>query len=252
MAMAISFAKAGASQIAIGARSKLEEVADEMKQAAKSVGKPEPEVLGLKLDIADQKSVEKAAASVAKKFGKVDVVVNNAGIVAPYAKITEGDPDEWWNVIHVNFRGPYLIARSFIPLLLKSELKTLITVSSVGTFITTPTLSSYQISKTAATRLMDFAAAGYKDEGLVAFCVHPGNILTDIMNKGEGMDPKLKAVFTETPNLCGDTLVYLTHEKRDWLSGRYVNCTWDMPEFTSSRKQKEIVEKDLLKITLRV
>ena len=56
------------------------------------------------------------------------------------------------------------------------------------------------------------------------------------------------AVFVETPDLAGDTLVFLTKEKRDWLSGRYVNVTWDMPELMAQKD--EIVKGDKLKVRM--
>ena len=95
-------------------------------------------------------------------------------------------------------------------------------------------------------------AKGYEDQGVIAFAVHPGNMLTDMVGAGEGMDEKLKAVFTETPELCADGLVYLSNERRMWLSGRYINCTWDLPELTSPEKREQIVNGDLLKVTLKV
>jgi hypothetical protein len=58
----------------------------------------------------------------------------------------------------------------------------------------------------------------------------------------------LHAVFVETPELPGDTIVYLTKEKRDWLAGRYINCTWDMPELMAQKD--EIVKGDKLKVRL--
>lgn len=251
-AIAISFAKSGASCIAIGARSGLSSVAEAIKKAARDAGKSEPKVLALTLDVSNLKSVEEAASQIEKDFGKLDVVINNAGVIDEMKPITETNPDDWWQTWNVNVKGPYLISRSCIPLLLKSELKTLITVSSVGAHLVMPTLSAYQPSKLAVTRFMEFAAAEYNDQGLVAYSVHPGNILTDIVGKGEGMDEKFKAIFTETPELCADSLVYLTNEKRDWLSGRYINCTWDLPELTSSPKKDEIIKEDKLKVRLVV
>ena len=56
------------------------------------------------------------------------------------------------------------------------------------------------------------------------------------------------AVFVETPQLSADTLVYLTKEKREWLAGRYVNCTWDMPQLMAM--EGDIVEGDKLKVRL--
>ena len=55
-------------------------------------------------------------------------------------------------------------------------------------------------------------------------------------------------MFTETPEISADTSVYLTSEKRDWLGGRYINVTWDMPELMA--KKNQIVKEDKLKVRL--
>ena len=95
----------------------------------------------------------------------------------------------------INLRGPYLLSRAFVPLLLKSPLKTLINVCSVGAHLISPGISSYQTSKLAQLRLTEFLAAEYADEGLIAFAIHPGNILTDILGP-DGPSEGLKHVFT--------------------------------------------------------
>lgn len=57
------------------------------------------------------------------------------------------------------------------------------------------------------------------------------------------------AVCVDTPELAGDSIVFLTSERQEWLAGRYISCAWDMPELMARRK--EIVEKDLLKLQVR-
>lgn len=52
----------------------------------------------------------------------------------------------------------------------------------------------------------------------------------------------------ETPDLSADTIVYLTKEKREWLAGRYINCTWDMPQLMAM--EEDIVSNDKLKVRL--
>ena len=251
-AISLSFAKAGASYIAIGARSALEKVETEMKTVATDAGRREPHVLRLDLDVTDSQSVGNSAKKIEQAFGKLDVLINNAGLIGDREPITDSDPDSWWQVFNVNVRGPYLINRACLPLLLKGKLKTAVTISSVGAHVVGPGLSNYQTSKLAALRLTEFVAKEHAEQGVVAFSVHPGNMLTDMLGGGEGMDPKLKAVFTESPELCADSLVYLTRERRDWLSGRYINITWDLPELTSSAMREKILNEDLLKVKLAV
>ena len=152
----------------------------------------------------------------------------------------------------MNVRGPYLISRASLPLLAKGDLKKIATVASVGAHVVNPTLSDYQSSKLAVLRLTEFVAKENEEKGVIAFCIHPGNILTDMLGGGEGMDEALKKVFTETPELCADSLVYLTKDRREWLSGRYINVTWDLPELTSPEMKEKIVGEDMLKVKLVV
>ncbi|KAK6958283.1 hypothetical protein Daesc_001081 [Daldinia eschscholtzii] len=244
-AIAISYAKAGASKIAIGARSDLSATVNEVKAAAQKVGKPEPKVLALNLDVADPKNVDDAAARVKESFGQMDIVINNAGIF-DITKILDTDPEKWWNIWRVNVMGPFNVTRSFLPLLFESSIKTIATVSSVGAHLVGPGLSAYQSSKLAVLRLSEFISAEYGDKGVVAFCIHPGNIPTDMV--AGVMDPELRKLFTETPELSADSLVYLTSERRDWLAGRYINVFWDLPELME--KKDEIVKGDKLKVRL--
>lgn len=79
-ATAISFAKAGAAGIAIGARSSLDDVEKEIVAAAKAAGKPTPKILKLKLDVQNYDEVKNAAKLTEQEFGKVDILINNAGI----------------------------------------------------------------------------------------------------------------------------------------------------------------------------
>lgn len=77
-ATAIAYAKAGASAIALGARSELKSLEQDIQKAAKNARKKEPKVLTFKLDVLDQSSVENAAKEVEKEFGRLDILINNA------------------------------------------------------------------------------------------------------------------------------------------------------------------------------
>jgi len=249
-AIAISFAQAGASYIAITGRTPPSSLVPVLEAAAGAAGRTRPAVLALGVEVTSEETVQHAAACVEQAFGRLDIVINNAGVLSAPARIADDDPREWWRAFDVNLRGPYLVTRAFIPLLLKSRdgLGTVVIVSSVGAHLTRAAMSSYQISKLAVLRLAEHVCSEYGNQGIVAYCVHPGNVPTDMVSGLGGLPDDLKHVFTETPELPGDAIVYLTAEKRKWLGGRYINCTWDMPEVLA--KKDEIVEGDQLKVKL--
>lgn len=246
----LSFAKAGASCIAIGARSDQAGLENDIKDAAAAAKKTPPKVLRIKLDVTDQKSVESAAANIENRFGRLDILVQNAGIVGTPGPIVDSDPEDWWKTWDVNVRGAYLVTRAFLPLMLKGGDKQIVNVSSVGAHLIGEGMSAYQTSKLALLRFTEFVVAEYGEQGVLAFCIHPGNIPgTDIFGP-RGVPDSMKHLFTETTELPADTIVYLTQEKRDWLAGRYINCTWDMSEFMA--KKDEVVKEDKLKVRLVV
>lgn len=188
--MALSFARAGVSRIAVGARSPLDSLA---KEIAETCASP-PEFLPVRLDVTDEASVAAAAAEVGRVFGQLNVLVNNAGILGKYGLIADSDPKEWWEVLNVNLRGPYLVTRAFLPLLLKAgedDIKYLVNVCSVGAHLTNPTLSSYQVAKNALLKLTTLTHAEY-GPGVISFAIHPGNIPTDIMGGPDAIPPHHK------------------------------------------------------------
>jgi hypothetical protein len=85
-ANAISFARAGASEIAIAARSGLEDVEKQIREAAQKAGRKEPTILSLKLDVSDRQSVRDAVAKIEQDFGSLDIVINNAGASAKWVR----------------------------------------------------------------------------------------------------------------------------------------------------------------------
>ena len=102
------------------------------------------------------------------------------------------DPAVWWETWNVNLKGPYLMTRAFLPLMLKGGDKTIISTSSVGAHLISPTLSAYQPTKLALLRLMQFVSEEYKDQGVLTYCIHPGNIPTDMIGGREGLSDILK------------------------------------------------------------
>ena len=191
-ATTLSFAKAGASFIAVGARSNLQPLEKAVHDAAVSAGKKPPQFLPISLDVTSKESVEDAAAEVKRAFGKLDILINNAGVVEAPVPIADGDPDIWWNTWIINLRGPYLVTRAFLPLLLKGEYKTIVITNSVGAFGTLPGLSAYQSGKLALLRFADFVNREYGDKGILIYSIHPGSVLTEIFDTMGGLPENMR------------------------------------------------------------
>ena len=219
----------------------------EILEAAAAANKPAPQIVAVELDVTDEKSVAAAAAVIGKAFPRLDILVNNAGYLEPRAKIADSDPDEWWKTFTVNVKGPYLVTRAFLPQLLKGGDKTIVNLSSIAAYLLSPGGSAYQTSKLTVQRFTEFIDVDYGADGVVAFGIHPGGVLTDM---GKRLPAEWHATLTETPKLAADVIVYLTEKKRDWLAGRYLSATWDVEELLA--KEKEVVDGGKLKVRMIV
>ena len=104
-ALAIAYAEAGAAGIALGARSDLSSLKGDMVEAAKNAKRKEPKVVTMTLDVTDIASTEAAANATELAFGRLDILINNAGYLAPFTPMVNTDPNEWWKTWEVNVRG---------------------------------------------------------------------------------------------------------------------------------------------------
>ncbi|KAI9665461.1 MAG: hypothetical protein M1831_001603 [Alyxoria varia] len=254
--MAAAYAKAGASVIGISARSDLSQVKKEVEDASAEAtpftGRVSvPKVVAVEMDVSSQESIQRAVdEKLAPAFqGRLDVLISNAGSMEEWRPVLEADVDEWWRTWDINIKGQFMVWKALIPLLLAddSSLKTVVTLSSVGAHMSSPGASAYQTSKLAVIRLSEFLNAEYGEKGLIAYCMHPGSVPTDLSAM---MPAVVRQKLVDTPELMSDTVVFLTQKRREWLRGRYLSCNWDMPELLGM--EEEIVEKDKLKIRMVV
>ncbi|GJE98166.1 SDR family oxidoreductase [Phanerochaete sordida] len=247
-AIALAVAQAGTKGLALFARGSLDAVKAECL-AAQRQGHP-LEVLTAQVDVTNEAQVAAAAKQVEATFGRVDIVVNNAGYLEPYNFIADTVSAEWWRGFEINVQGTYFVTRAFLPLLIKSDGdKTVVNVSSGGAFMFLPRYSAYALSKLAEIRFSEVLVAEYGAQGILSYAVHPGMNDTDMTKQ---LPPDVQAIVTylDTPEFAANTLLWLIKERRDWLAGRYVDCNWDMEALEA--KKQEIVEGDKLKLTLSI
>ncbi|KAF4879020.1 Short chain dehydrogenase citE [Colletotrichum siamense] len=241
-AIAIGYAEAGASHIAVAARSDVSSTVAAVREAAKNAGRDEPTVFALEMDVSDMASVRAAAERLTTEWRRLDILVNNAGYMAPFNLLLDTDDDEYMKAWDVNYWGTYRVTKAFLPLMLKGGDKTIVNMSSVAAHFMGAGGGAYHVSKFALIRFTEFVQDEYGDQGVLAFSIHPGGIPTDLSSN---LPEKLQFRMTDTPELAAHSIPYLTSQKREWLGGRWLSCMWDMPKLITM--EKEIVENNLLK-----
>ncbi len=262
-ATALAFAKAGTAGIAVAARSNLSNLEPEIQSAAKEAGKKPPKVIVIHLDVLDYDSVQKAAKQIEKEFGRLDILINNAGYLNAWKPLLEADPGDYWMNFEINLRGVYWVSKALLPLMLRGGEKTIVNVTSAGAHGISKGGSGYQNSKFAVVRFTEYLMADYGDQGILAYAVHPCGARTEVaLNMPEDMyicksyvffdysnvNANPKTDLTDTVEIASDTMCFLTAKRLEWLAGRYISCTWDMAEFLS--REKEIIEGDKLRFRM--
>lgn len=200
--------------------------------------------------VTDRVALADAAMQVDMSFSKLDFLMNNAyGVykIEPCVPLLESDPDSFRRTWRVNSGGTINVTRAFLPLLLRSTsgLQTLINNSSLAAVNPTLGGSAYQITKLALLRWTEYLNPDYGPQGILAYCINPSSIMTHL---GFGVPKELHHLLHDTVDLPADKMVWLSQVRREWLAGRYMSCTGDMPEFVG--REQEVVEGNNLKVTV--
>ncbi|KAI0313160.1 NAD-P-binding protein [Amylostereum chailletii] len=230
---AVDFARAGAAVVIV---SRKQETLEETKAAIlKAV--PDAGVLAIPVDVKNSEQAAKAVEATVERFGRLDVVIANAGAISPFTtKMEDKDPLQWWDVFEVNLFGVFNFVRPSL-VHLKKVNGYIVAISSLGAQYRNPLGSDYSTSKHALGRLVEFFHMEYPE--IKSFSLHPGSVRTQLAVDGK-LDPKIQ--LDDPPELAAATMLYLTSGRADWLSGRFVSSTWDLGEVERDWKTK-IVEQ---------
>ncbi|KAI9467357.1 NAD-P-binding protein [Lactarius psammicola] len=227
---AITYAKAGANVVIAGrSQETLDKTAAVIHAAVSGA-----QVLAIPTDVRDPKATEAAVQATLERFGRLDILIANAGALSNFnQKLGDKDPDRWWNTFEVNVRGVYNIVRASLSALEKSSGR-IVVISSNAAQLRFPHASDYATSKHAINRLVEFIALEYPK--LAVFALHPGSIRTQMAEEG-GVEYPDDLTF-DTLQLPAATMLYLTSGRLDWLNGKYLAATWDIGEVERDWKEK--------------
>ena len=139
-------------------------------------------LLGFTVDVSDRASVQSAIAAVAEQLGRIDIVVNNAGISA-VGTVEENDDDEWARVLDINVIGMARVSAAALPWLRKSPSAAIVNLCSIAALNGLPQRAIYGASKGAVLALTFAMATDHVGEGIRVNCVSPGTVSTPFVDR---------------------------------------------------------------------
>jgi NAD(P)-dependent dehydrogenase (short-subunit alcohol dehydrogenase family) len=185
--------------------------------------------LYLHADVGDKAQVDAAVARTLTEHGRIDVLVNNAGIfrAADFLDITEADFDA---VLRVNIKGVFLMGQAVARVMAQAGSGNIVNMSSVNGVLTIPTIASYNVSKGGVNQLTRVMALALADKGIRVNAVAPGTIATELAAKAVLTSEEAKTkVLSRTPmkrlgqpSEIADVVAWLVSDAASYVTGEIV------------------------------
>jgi 2-dehydro-3-deoxy-L-rhamnonate dehydrogenase (NAD+) len=153
---------------------------DVMAQAAKTLG---VDVHCEKVDVTQHSSVVAALANTISKCGKVDILVNSAGITGPNLKLADYPPDAWAQVLNVNLNGTFHCCREVAAHMQAQKYGRIVNIASVAGKDGNPNASAYSASKAAVMALTKSLGKELANSGVLVNCVTPAAVKTAMFDQ---------------------------------------------------------------------
>ncbi len=212
------FADAGAS-VALLARSR-----DAIAGLAGEIGR---NALAIPCEISRFWEVEAAVHATVKTFGRLDVLVNNAGVVEPISALAETDPDAWSAAIDINLKGVFNGIRAALPVMLEQGGGSILSIGSGAAHAPKEGWSAYCSAKAGAYMLTRSVHMEYADRGIRAISLSPGTVATEMQRRirESGINPvsQLDWSVHVPPEWPARTLLWMCGAEADDWCGREIS-----------------------------
>src|SRR6266704_5400402 len=155
---------------------------DALAAAAKALAGPSP-VHTVTVNVTQPESVETAAEETCRKFGAIDVLVNNAGIAGVTKKSWELTVAEWQEVVQIDLFGVFLCCRAVVPRMIEKGYGRIVNIASIAGKEGNPNAAHYSAAKAGVIAFTKSLAKETAKTGVIVNCVAPAVIETDILKQ---------------------------------------------------------------------
>ena len=207
-AVAMAYAREGA-RLALCART-----TSELEQTAQEVRSFKAECEGWNCDVSSEDAVKDFVAKVMKSFGRIDVLVNNAGVMTRPVPIAELEIKKWDYTIAVNLRGPFLVTQTVWPVMIQQKGGSIINVSSSIGRGAYANFIAYATSKWGLEGFTQTLAAEGRSHNIRVNTVDPGYVAT-----------KLTGYSGSKPESVTEVFVYLASEESKGVTGKMLSSS---------------------------
>ncbi|MEQ1615908.1 MAG: SDR family oxidoreductase [Hyphomicrobiaceae bacterium] len=214
-----------------GAKVVVAEINEQLGEAAASAARKKAGVSGdaafVRCDVTDPQSVTASIAETVRRFGKLDILHNNAGGATPHdGRVTEAPVEEFWRAIKLDLFGTFLCSKYAIPEIAKSGGGSIINMSSVVALMAMPGRDCYTAAKGGISALTRSMAVEYASDRIRVNAVAPGVTLSDRVKKQLDGNPVTEELGRQhllgliEPIYIADMVVYLASDESARTTGQ--------------------------------
>jgi len=207
-AIALAYAREGAN-VAICART-----ASEIDQTLQEIRNINPDTAGWPCDVSLEEPVKELVAKVNQEFGKIDVLVNNAGVMTRPVPMTELDVKKWDYTMAVNLRGLFLVTQAVLPIMMRQRSGSIINLSSMIGRGAYANFIAYATSKWGVEGFTQTLAAEVRSYNIRANTVEPGVVAT-----------KLTGYSGSKPESVTEVFVFMASDESKGVTGKMLNAS---------------------------
>jgi len=199
------------------------------------------------VDITDSNQIESLFNNISTQFGRLDVLINNAGIQAPIGKFIDNDITAWFINIKVNLLAVVEMTHHALKFITKSQSGKIINIAGGGSTSSRPNLSAYAVAKTGVVRFTEVLADELRELKIFVNAVSPGAVnsrmLDEILDSSiktsdEYQDAlKRKQKGGTDPSFAAELVCFLASDDSYGITGKVISAPWD------HWKDKEFQEK---------
>jgi NAD(P)-dependent dehydrogenase (short-subunit alcohol dehydrogenase family) len=206
------------------------------------------QVLALPGDVTNAARVTDIVKTVEQRFGPIDILINNAGVITPIGPLWEVDPTAWWHTLDIHVRGSFLYAHAVLPSMIARRRGRIINITSAAGWGGVPYGSAYSLSKAALSCLTGCLAGETQQYGITVFSYAPGFVrsaMTEYLAESPEVErwygDTFSSIFasgTDTPiTQTIQGLLWLVSGAADGLSGRNIGDWDDIADLVQRAKE---------------
>lgn len=224
-ATALKFAEEGAIVVAMARR---EERLKELAEEAKGFN---GEIVPFVGDVSNDDDIKNIVLETIKKFDKIDILINNAGILDKMKTVNDIDDELWNRIFEVNVTGVMKMTREVIPYMMEAKAGSIVNTASVGGLFGGRGGLAYVASKHAVVGMTKHIGFEFQEYGIRCNAVAPGSVATEVFGTGEGVNREVMEKLNKgvsvlpilaKPEQIANVMCFLASDEASFVNGAVV------------------------------